>query len=80
MRERTREKEETEVGLHLQSQWESTVIYTHLTALNAIKDRPVLFHGEDNDGVCLCPNIFDHAGSHLFFAITKAIQLLPFKK
>lgn len=36
--EQEREKEETEVGLHLQSQWESTVIYTHLTDLNAIKD------------------------------------------
>lgn len=80
MRVSEREHEsEKEVGLHLQSQWDNTVIYTHLTDLNAIKEWPVLFHGEDNDGVFLCPSIFHDAGIS-FCHYTVYSARLPFKK
>lgn len=58
MREHEGKREGTEVGLHLQSQWESRVIYNHRTNLNAIKEWPVLFHRQGNDDICLCPTSF----------------------
>ena len=43
MTEQEREKDEMEVGLYLQSQWERTVIYTHLTGIITIKGDPYYF-------------------------------------
>lgn len=46
MGEQERMKDEMEVGLHLLSQWERTVIYRHLPDPNAIKDDLYSFMGK----------------------------------